>query len=307
MVEDKIRGGIFGVAVGDALGATVEFMKKEEIKDKYGRHSEIIGGGWLSLNVGETTDDTAMTIAVAEGIIANPTNPIHEIGLKFVEWFRSEPKSIGNTIKLTISNYLKYNNWEKAAMKTREELNGRTAGNGSLMRTLPISFVYSNDLKKMSTISGQVSMMTHYDIKAELSCIFYNRYASYLINAKDKKESFVKALQNSEQLFSGNEGEKLYSLLNSALEMSLSQVKPTGYVVDSLIAAIVAFLSYDNFEEILIEIVNIGGDADTTGAIAGGLAGTFYGYQSIPKRWLKKLSDKNKLEKVVSQLLQICN
>ncbi|RAK20382.1 ADP-ribosylglycohydrolase [Anoxybacillus vitaminiphilus] len=88
---DRIKGGLFGVAIGDALGATTEFMSAEEIRGTYGKVTDIIGGGWLDLLPGEVTDDTAMTIAVAKGIIRNKENPIAAIGEEFLKWYKTNP------------------------------------------------------------------------------------------------------------------------------------------------------------------------------------------------------------------------
>ena len=101
---DKIKGGLFGLAIGDALGGTTEFMTKEEIKEKYGSVNEIIGGGYWGLKPGETTDDTAMTVAVALGIMANSNHPIEEIGKRFLRWQNSDPKDIGVTIRTVFEN-----------------------------------------------------------------------------------------------------------------------------------------------------------------------------------------------------------
>ncbi len=304
-LQDKIKGGLFGVAIGDALGATVEFMSSEEIKEQMGRHTEITGGGWLSLEPGETTDDTAMMLAVAKGIIANPERPIPEIGKHFVEWFQSNPKSMGKTVKHSIENFLNSNNWGQASAKTSEQLNGRTDGNGSLMRTLPVAFAYRNNKVKMGIFSGQVSRMTHHSVDAEISCIFYNRFAVYLLEGNDKKEAFELAYQDIAPLSKLPQGKKLPAILQAVSQLKREHLRPTGYVIDTIIAAVVPFMTFDSFEEIVIEAVNLGGDADTIGAVAGGLAGTFYGYDAIPKRWINPLFQKEALMNIASELVQL--
>ena len=301
--EDKIKGGIYGVAIGDALGATVEFMTREEIERKYGRHSEIIGGGWLGLEKGETTDDTAMMIAVAQGIIENPDQPIAKIGHHFVQWFQSNPKSIGNTVRHSIENFMNGWNWGQASYLTYQQLEGRTDGNGSLMRTLPVAFAFRNDKVKMDIFSGQISRMTHHSADAEISCIFYNRFASYLLDTNDKKEAFERAYQDIVPLSKLPQGKKLPAILQAVPKLKTENLRPTGYVIDTLVAAVVQFLNFDSFEEILIESVNLGGDADTIGTVAGGLAGTFYGFKNIPERWLEPLHHKNILDEISQALI----
>jgi len=298
----KVKGGIYGVAVGDALGATVEFMSQQEIKAQYGKHTEMLGGGWLSLAEGEFTDDTEMTLDVAEGILANRDIPIAEIGQRFIKWYHSNPRDIGNIIRRTCTNYTIYKDWSMAAKKTRDELAGKTAGNGCLMRTLPISFAYYGDLEKMDQRSAQIAAMTHLDDEAMAACVFYNRYAAKLITSKDKHQSYAETLVDTESQSIIQEASKLYQKLIDVPAISLSEIKASGYVVDTLIAALVMFLKFDSFEEIVIEAVNLGDDADTVGAVVGGLAGTYYGFEAIPERWLDKLKGRKRLNYIVKNL-----
>jgi len=102
---DKIEDGLFGLAVGDALGGTTEFMSEHEIKERYGRIHEIIGGGCRNLKPGETTDGRDMTICVLKGILANPQNPIEKIGKEFLRWWESDAKDIGVTVQTAFNCY----------------------------------------------------------------------------------------------------------------------------------------------------------------------------------------------------------
>lgn len=307
MLENRIRGGIYGVAVGDALGATVEFMSQKEISEKYGRHREMIGGGWLSLAPGEFTDDTQMTLAVSEGIAAEPQNPVWEIGERFMKWYRSDPKDIGNTIRIALGNFERVGDWELAARQTREKLHGKAGGNGCLMRTLPVTFAYLNDQAKMSDMSRKICSMTHMDPEAEAACVFYNRYAARLITSQDREGSLQAVLEELKEYFNYPETRKLYQLLAGVPYADKKSLRASGYVVDTLISALAVFLKYSSFEDIVIEAVNLGDDADTVGAVAGGLAGTFFGFQSIPQRWVKALHGKGRLENAVRGLTSLCS
>ena len=137
----KIKGGLYGVAIGDALGGTTEFMSVREIQARYGYLTEIIGGGVWRLEPGEVTDDTMMTLCVAEGILENPRDPLDAIGVQFMHWYQTRPKDIGNTIRHTFENV--EGNWFEAAYVTHIEL-GQSAGNGSLMRCLPVALAYTD-------------------------------------------------------------------------------------------------------------------------------------------------------------------
>lgn len=105
-IEDKIKGAFFGVAIGDALGAPLEFMNKKEIQHKYGTVKNMIGGGWLNVDPGEITDDTQMTLAVAKGIIECPDAPEPYVGKYFIDWLKTNPKDVGRTCRVSINNVI---------------------------------------------------------------------------------------------------------------------------------------------------------------------------------------------------------
>ncbi|MBV7275528.1 ADP-ribosylglycohydrolase family protein [Clostridium sp. PL3] len=276
---DRILGGLFGVACGDALGGTLEFYSKKEGKEEYGYLKDIIGGGVWNLEPGEVTDDTMMTIAVAEGILENPDDPIKSIGKKFLNWYRSNPKDIGNTVKAAIEGYKIHGDWRRAAAYAHDQLAGQSAGNGTLMRCLPVALYYDN-FEKMIKITKEQSRLTHFDKKAERACEIYNTIVYDYLRGKEKIstiESVVKAYDEYEEI-----------LLTSKRELN-----PSGYVVDSLICALWCFANTSNPEDAICEAVNLYGDSDTIGAITGGLAGVYYGIEAIPQRWREKILLKN--------------
>ena len=139
--EDKVRGALYGVAVGDALGGPLEFMDEVQINQKYGgRVTEMVGGGWLNLTPGETTDDTAMMLAVCDGIMENTSAPIDPIGRRFIEWVNTAPKDIGATCARSIATALENltagmpaeEAWEKAGINTAIENGDRSTQRRSL-------------------------------------------------------------------------------------------------------------------------------------------------------------------------------
>lgn len=268
---DKIKGGLFGVAIGDALGATTEFMSKEEIKEKYGKVTDIIGGGIWKLKSGETTDDTAMTLAVVKGIMTNSINPIKEIGKQFLHWENTNPKDIGITIQTVFKNY--EDDWFKAAEKTHYELEGLSAGNGALMRCLPFALAYS-DQKKIDELSLLQSKMTHYDDLVSEACIIYNRIASRVLEGQDLHTSIKSEIRNTR--YESNYDKE-------------PNCPPDGYVVHTLKWVLYWLLSSDTFEEVVVGATNMGHDSDTIAAIAGGLKGLEVGYSRIPDKFSGEL------------------
>lgn len=284
---DKIEGGLFGLAVGDALGGTTEFMSEREIKERYGRINEIIGGGCWNLKPGETTDDTEMTICVLKGIIASPQNPIKEIGKEFLRWWKTDPKDIGITVQTAFNFY--QGDWFQAAEKAHDELDGKSAGNGTLMRCLPVALAYS-DLQKINEVSALQSQMTHYDDLASEACIIYNRIASRLLNGEALEQAIQAETKHTRYASSG---------------VREPDCPPDGYVVHTMEWVLYWLLSSNSFEEVVIGAANMGNDSDTISAIAGGLKGIEIGFRKIPSRFTDKLLLKDDLHAYAKLLYEM--
>lgn len=285
---DRVLGGLFGVACGDALGGTLEFTSEFEGIKKYGYHKEIIGGGKMHLKPGEVTDDTIMIMCVAEGIIENPDFPIQTIGRRFVEWYNTRPKDIGITCSDAIGEFIDCGDWKQAGLKVYNYSDGMNAGNGSLMRCIPAALYYK-DFDQMVEITKAQSDMTHYNAKASDACILYNTLVYKLLNGGEKLETIKEVVSGHEEY------EKVFS-------MNKNDLNPSGYVVDSLQCALWCFINKDDVEDIICEAVNLYGDPDTIGAIAGGLAGVYYGYNAIPGRWRNKIIVKDTLKSIAVRL-----
>jgi ADP-ribosyl-[dinitrogen reductase] hydrolase len=275
--EDAIRGGIFGLAVGDALGGPVEFLSAEEIKKQYGYLTKMVGGGWLDLRPGETTDDTAMMACVARGLIECPLDPVDAIGRYFMAWYQSKPKDIGNATHAALGLRECGVGWDRTGQESE--------GNGCLMRTLPVSYVY----RPTTTIwraAGKIAGMTHKTRAAKELCGNYNLLISFIIEGVEVKSWMIPGEIH-------------------AIDTGSRAMEPTDHCLNTLHNAIWGLVQTTNFEDALTWVVNLGGDADTAGAVAGGLAGTYYGYDAIPKRWLDTLEGKDRLDEIVSALLKV--
>lgn len=277
---NKIKGGLFGLAIGDALGCTTEFMHPSDIKKQYGFLTDIIGGGPFKFKPGEVTDDTDMAICVSKGIVSNYKNPIPEIGKEFIKWLESNPKDIGMTVRSSLLYFYETKNWEEASKKTHEYLNGKSAGNGSLMRTLPIALAY-NDPYDIARLSRAQSKMTHYDDKASNACVIYNNIAYFLLNGMNLKDAIESQIIGTEYEF------VLYEPPYNP---------PDPYVINTFRWALYILLNYHSFEEVVQVSANQGYDADTLASIVGGLAGIYYGYESIPNNYINILIKKNELD-----------
>jgi ADP-ribosyl-[dinitrogen reductase] hydrolase len=268
---DRALGSFLGLAIGDALGATVEFMTAREIDAQYKVHKEIIGGGWLHLKPGRVTDDTEMALALGSALIASGGWEPRAIADSFVTWMRSKPVDIGNACRRGISNYISNG---ILGVPFAEE-NG---GNGAAMRNLPTVLVSLECEKVVVQRSIEQAHITHNHPQSDA--------ATAALACMTRRLLLEGAQAACDQI--------AHELIE---QHPTFRFRPwpgntSGYIVDTVQTVFDGFFSTGSFEECLVRVVNRGGDADTTGAIAGQLAGALYGVQGIPARWLKRLDPK---------------
>lgn len=277
-ILDKALGAYLGFACGDALGATVEFMTPKQIQKRYGVHRDMIGGGWLGLEAGQVTDDTQMSLAVGQAIVDHQGWNIQAVADNFVAWLESDPPDIGNTCRRGIMRYR--DSGELYGLPRDDD-----AGNGACMRNLPVVLATLNRPDCFSEWSLQQSHITHNHPLSNAATLTFGRIVNLLINGQDigacKQEAELLISQYSEFAYKPYPG------------------KASAYIVDTVQTVLHYFFSTDSFESCLIATVNQGADADTTGALAGMLAGAKYGVEQIPERWLTRLD-----QQVVSQVRQ---
>lgn len=265
---NRALGAYLGFACGDALGATVEFMTPKQIQKRYGSHQDIIGGGWLHLNPGQVTDDTQMSMALAQAIIDHQHWNIQAIADNFADWLRSDPPDVGNTCRRGIHRYLETG-------KLFGEQRDDEAGNGACMRNLPVVLATLNHPEDLQDYSQQQSHLTHHHPLSDAATLTLGRMLAALIKHQD-----LSACQHEAELLCQQHAEFCYTPYPG---------KASAYIVDTLQTVFHYFFSTDSFESCVIATVNQGADADTTGALVGMLAGAYYGIEAIPQRWLTKL------------------
>lgn len=261
-----------GLAIGDALGATVEFMTPREIAAQYGTHDKMIGGGWLHLKPGQVTDDTTMSLALGESILKQGRVEALAAAHAFDAWMRAKPVDIGNTVRRNLLQFRKTGNPEAP-------YSDHDAGNGAAMRVLPVALATFGQGEGAVRAACQTQAhVTHHCILSDAAC-----------------ETLVLMLQDALRGASKNDllHRHAHPLAVRYPEFKFRAVRqsqnPSGYVADTLQAVFQSFFDTDDFRACLIDIVNRGGDADTTSAIAGMLAGALYGMEGIPEEWLKGL------------------
>jgi ADP-ribosyl-[dinitrogen reductase] hydrolase len=272
-IADRATAAYLGLAIGDALGATVEFMLPREIAAKYGVHNTLRGGGWLHLKPGQVTDDTTMSLALGNSILESGKVNAVAAAHAFDAWMRAKPVDIGNTVRRNLLHFRKTGMPEAPS-------SDQDAGNGAAMRVLPVALAtYGQTEDVVRAACRAQAHVTHHCVASDAACETLAFMVQDALRGRDKnyllhKHAHPLAAQFPEFRF-------------RAIKQSTN---PSGYVAHTLQAVFQGFFDTDDFRDCLIDVVNRGGDADTTGAIAGMLAGALYGLKAIPHVWLKSLN-----------------
>jgi len=286
LVLNRARAAFLGLALGDALGATTEFMTPNEIRSRYKVHNKIRGGGWLGVKPGQVTDDTEMTLCVARGIVGSGRWDLGPIADRFAQWLSGPPPDVGATCRRGIEEYM---NKERIEAPPDE----RGAGNGAAMRVAPVALYTLGDEDLLCRLAVEQARITHHHPLSDAACVSVGTMiqrgllGAPLRNLRAAAEEL--AARHPEFRLEGYDG-------NSS-----------AYVVDTLRTVFDAFFSTDNFEDCLVKTVNRGGDADTTGSIAGAIAGARYGVDAIPQRWLRTLDGtlREELSRLAEELVRM--
>ena len=268
-LKQRARAAFVGMAVGDALGATVEFMTAPEIAAQYGVFKEVVGGGWLRLTPGQVTDDTEMALCIARAVAKQQGWSREAIAREFAAWLKSRPVDCGDTCRKGIRAFMlhgtldaPYNHWD--------------GGNGAVMRMLPAALLSLPDRELLKKYALEQARLTHNQQLSDAACLCIGSMLHL-------------ALQGASKNRLRKEADTLVAHHHQFSFLPYRRLA-TAYVADTLATVFHYFFKGRDFEECLVGTVNQGGDADTTGAICGMLAGSYYGLASIPGRWLKKLN-----------------
>ncbi len=272
---ERAEAAYLGLALGDALGATVEFMMPREIATQYGVHREIRGGGWLHIKPGQVTDDTTMSLALGAAILADGGQvQALSCAQAFDTWMRGKPVDIGNTVR---RNLIAFRHSGNPVAPVSEF----DAGNGAAMRTLPVALatLQHSEAVVRAAVRAQ-SHVTHNNPVSDAACEFLTLAVQDFIRGEALRTVYRRRIQ---------------PLIEDYPEFNYRGPRrdnPSGWIVETMQVVLQSLMSTDSFETCLIDAVNRGGDADTTGAIVGLLAGALYGLDALPNRWLKALDPK---------------
>ena len=265
----------WGESHGPALGATVEFMTKSEIAREYGIHRHIKGGGWLRLSPGQVTDDTEMSVWLGRAVLKAGGWDLKLVADGYAEWLRGVPADVGDTTRRGIRNYMIKGEIEAPLSET-------SAGNGAAMRNLPVILSTLGDDEAFVRRSLEQSHITHNNPLSDAAVLCLGRMVRRLILGGGIKECREEANALVAQ--------------HRAFRFAPYSGLSTAYIVDTMQTVFHYYFRTDSVESSIVETVNQGGDADTTGAIIGMLAGATYGVDDIPARWLRKLDGEVRAE-----------
>lgn len=296
-LRDRYRGVLVGSAAGDALGATLEFMSRVEITRAYGRLRDIIGGGWLNLPAGDVTDDTQMALCIARSLAERGAFDGDDIAARFVEWYRSSPPDIGNTTRDALLRLANGIPWQEAGQQTHEAMRPRDASNGSVMRCAPIALFARADPAANARCSADSSRITHANPLCMAGCVALNAGIAALLDDPD-----ADALQAA---LDATDDASVRASLQAVTEQTPATLDAGGYVLATIQSAFWALTTHDRLEETIVGAVNLGQDADTTGAVAGALAGARWGYSAIPDRWLNVIRGRDELVELADRLMAV--
>ena len=293
---DRFRGCLLGLAVGDAVGTTVEFKPRGSFPPV----TDMIGGGPFGLQPGQWTDDTSMALCLATSLIEKKGFDPNDQMDRYWRWYREGYLSstgtcfdIGSTVRDALERY----------HRTGNPFSGSTApnaaGNGSLMRLAPIPMFYFPDLPKMLHFAVQSSRTTHGAAECLEACQIFAEMLFQAFSGREKEEilfqtTFEPAMPKIRDIAVGSYRSK-----------RLDEITGSGYVVAGLEAALWCFQHTDSFEAAILQAANLGEDADTTAAICGQIAGAFYGETGIPEEWLNTLHLKSQITELADRLFEI--
>lgn len=274
----KCQGTTLGLGIGDALGAPIEFMSREKILAELGGPlTEMIGGGVWDVRPGQITDDTEMALGLARSLEISGEYHPHAALHQYLKWFDNDPVDVGSTIRAVLTKAKAGYPAEWAAEDFHHASGGMSAGNGSLMRVAPLAIHYRDDLEAMEDAVRTDCHLTHFDPLAGDSAVYFTKSIAQLVN----HENAELELPDDPQIRA--------AVLASPAECQERSDTQMGFVLTALAIGCCATRNAKSYEEGLVWAINLGGDTDTNGAVAGAMLGAKFGDQGIPERWKQQL------------------
>ncbi|RVD76655.1 ADP-ribosylglycohydrolase family protein [Pseudomonas koreensis] len=294
-LPERYRGALLGLACGDAVGTSVEFKPRGSFQPL----TDMVGGGPFHLKPGQWTDDTSMALCLAESLLNKNTFDAADQMGRYLNWWQwgylsstGDCFDIGLTVSQALSQY------QLSGQPFAGATDPYTAGNGSLMRLAPVVLFYFPDIQHIRQFASDSSRTTHAAPEAIECCQLFAEQIGKALLGASKAELRRLPLSTFTQ-------PKVTALARGDyLAKSVSEIRGSGYSVESLEAALWSFHHTDSFAAAILQAANLGDDADTTAAIVGQLAGAYYGVRAIPAHWLEMLHEGEEIAATADRLLE---
>ena len=293
--RERFRGALLGLACGDALGAAVEGWSRPDIAGAFGTLRDFQAGPiWAH---GETTDDTAQAVDLAESLLATAEFDPDDLMRRFVAWLRTGGKGIGITTHAALSAHIGGAGASDAARVAHDSTGGLSAGNGGLMRAAPVALRHAADPAAIADVARRQTAVTHFDPLAGHAAAAFCLGLHALLADGGPRGAHARAVE-----YARAASPELSERLAHAAEHEPDPDGYGGFAPRTLEAAFWALLHADHAEDAVVRAVNLGGDNDTHGAVAGALAGAWQGGGALPSRWLDGLQDRARLVELADRL-----
>lgn len=302
-LKNRFRGALLGLAAGDAVGTSVEFKPRGSFPPV----TDMVGGGPFGLKPGQWTDDTSMALCLAASLIECNGFDAHDQMRRYLKWWREGyMSSTGRCFDIGITTAEALRTFERTGNPFAGSTDAHKAGNGSLMRLAPVPLFYFKSPREAIERAGESSRTTHGAQTAVDVCRYFGGLLVGAVKGVDKDTLLSPSYCPVPNYWNEH---PMHAAVKTVADGSFKtkrppQIRGTGYVVDALEAALWAFNVSDSFRDGLLLAVNLGDDADTTGAIFGQLAGGYYGEDGIPEKWRSKLAKLETIEQVADGLYQ---
>jgi ADP-ribosyl-[dinitrogen reductase] hydrolase len=294
-IKDRAIGALLGLAVGDAMGTTLEF----EPRDSYQPLTGMIGGGPFGLKAGEWTDDTAMALALADSLARPGDFDEQDLLARFVNWWHHGVYSCtGTCFDIGITTRHALTRWLAEKTPHCGSSDSATAGNGSLMRLAPVGIRHWNDRAKLRDVAERQSKTTRAAPEAVAACAAFAEMLADAIEGRPKQE----VLRARFEPYAGAIG----AIMSGQWKMKTrAEIRSSGYVAHSLEAALWCVARSHGYRMAVLMAANLGQDADTTAAVTGQLAGALYGATGIPQEWLHTIAWRDEIENKAAALFRL--
>lgn len=301
---NKVRGAVFGAAVGDALGVPYEFEYRGSMQARPA--TDMVGHGTYHMPSGTWSDDTSMILCTLDKL--DSAVDYSTIMSSFVAWnSKGEYTPFGNCFDIGFTTALALQNYRKGIDPLNCGLDDeRSNGNGSLMRIIPAALyiaAHGLNAQESTELVHNLSALTHAHLRSKIGCGIFIQIALELIK-NSEKSSVLKGVKNAAEIYAGDvykDEIQHYKRIfrEDFARLPIEQIKSSGYVVDTLECAVWSLMNTDNYRDCVLTAVNFGEDTDTAACVAGALAGLLYGTEGIPSEWMKKLRHSEFIDEMI--------